>query len=201
MYLFVATHLGSGASLLCDSLGKHIYTTRMDRLFYSHPKNFTPFKEANPYTKIFYDKLTFNFQIASPALYKICKFVYVVREAAPTLNHLINRKGYSIDGAYRYYCYRLRRICEMAKKTPGSLLITWDDIMSERAFESVQKYLGLKKPLESAYNVIEEEYRLEYPYLLASQAQVRFEKHLAYMLPLLQTELDVNGTSPLHTTP
>ena len=182
MYLFISTHLGSGASMLSDALSKHVYATRMDLKIYSHLRDFREYREFYPYTKIFYDKLMFNFQIASPSLYKICKFIYVVREAAPTLEHLINVKGYTIDGAYRYYCYRLRRICEMAKKTPGSLLVTWDDIVSERAFESVQKYLGLKRPLESAYNAVtKEESELQYPYSLASQAQARFERHLAYI--------------------
>ena len=85
----------------------------------------------SPYAKIFYDKLTLNYQLASPALYNLCKFIYVLR-GATSIEYIVD-KGYSEECAFNYYTFRLRRIYELATKAPG-LLLTWENLISGQAF-------------------------------------------------------------------
>ena len=49
--------------------------------------------------------------------------------------------------AKRYYCFRLRRLYEMAKKTPGAIFLTWDDIKSKKKLELVENYLNIKEKI------------------------------------------------------
>lgn len=180
MYLFIATHLGSGASMLCDSLSRHgLCAHARPRTAYKHASDLLKMKEARPVSKIYFDKLVWNFQFCCPSLYTQCKFIYVVREAKPTLSHLIKHKGYSTQGAYLYYTYRLRRLCEMAKKTPDAMLLTFDDIASTRAFTDLQTNLGLRKSLEFTYK--QDMSEVEFPHVLHEMAQARYERHFAYL--------------------
>ena len=92
---------------------------------------------------IWMEMLLHNYQFSCKSLYPICKFIYMIREAEPTLNALVE-SGYRPDAALRYYTYRLRRICEMARCTPGAVLLTWQDIK----LPLIESYLNLKQPLE-----------------------------------------------------
>ena len=69
----------------------------------------------NRYAKVFYDELCFNHQLRSRSLYQACHYIYVVREPAVSLP-LIVGEGYTDIMALNYYCFRLRRLCEMAQK-------------------------------------------------------------------------------------
>lgn len=172
-YIFIVSHLGSGASMLCESFDKHPHIARgAFKTAYTHINDLELMKFHNPYVRIHYDKLCFNYQFAATSLYKCCKFIYVVREASPTLNH-ISRHYHPIKAA-DYYCYRLRRLCEMARKTPNSLLFTWDNL--PKSFPLIQKYIGIKKPLESTYR--EEVQQNNLSYQLIENCQKKYEKYL-----------------------
>lgn len=149
MFILIATHLGSGASMLCDSLARHPLVSRgVSRGAYRHPHDLSLMK-TDRYARIHFDKVVFNYQVGSSSLYRSCRYIFVVRGPDETLASIISR-GYQPDRAVVYYRYRLRRLCEMAKHVDG-MLVTWDDLVTGRAFESVQKFLGLKRPLVSTY--------------------------------------------------
>lgn len=174
MYLFIATHLGSGASMICDCFSHYSYIIRMQpRFCYSKISDIDKITHAS----ILYDKLVFNYELESKSFYSFCKFIYVVRDAPQTLGYLVAEKNYSKQGAYNYYCFRLRRLCEMIRNTPNSLLLTWDDLVSGKAYTDIQKYLGLKRPPESTYEAEE-----KYPtFPLSILAQKKFDKYFANM--------------------
>ena len=71
----------------------------------------------------------------------------------------------------------------MAKKTPGAILATYDDLISKRAFELIQKNLGLRNPLEYTYRP-DSISSGDFPYSLLEQAQGRYDRHLAYLFNL-----------------
>lgn len=170
MYLLIATHFGSGASMLCSSLSQHPYVGRMyTKGVYKHP---TDLQKTTG--KIHFDKVVLNHQIESRSILNICKFIYVIREARPSL---LSIKGYTPANAVDYYCFRLRRLCEMAKKT-GGLLLTFDDLASGH-LELVQEFLGLGTPLVSYYQP--EEITGDFPYPLIVKAQEKYEKYYLFL--------------------
>lgn len=178
MYLFIATHLGSGASLLCDSLSKNMLFNRHIRQVYKSGTDLKLMKESNPYAKIHFDKLIYNHQFTCTNLLSQCHFIYVVREPNPTLSYLVKAKGYSERGAMMYYTFRMRRLCEMAKKTRKAKLFTFDDLVSGRAFEEIQKFIGLKNRLEP-HLLVQETYEMDCH--LWKGVDLKYEKYLSFL--------------------
>jgi len=178
MFLFIATHLGSGASILCDSLNSHKNCQCSwvpGEHTYIHGSDLIKMKSEN--AKIHFDKLTHNYQFTCASLYSQCRFIYVIREPGLSIPYLISHKNYTHKRAYNYYTFRLRRLCEMAKKTPGSLLLRGDDLFSGRAYPAVQKYLGLRDPIKSSYQHEECNY-------VTSSAQIVYDKYLSILLKM-----------------
>jgi hypothetical protein len=92
------------------------------------------------------DKLVFNHQLVSTSFYNICNFIYMIREPKSALANII-QKGYSDE----YYAFRLRRMCEMAVKTPNAVLLTYDQLIDDekrgKKFKQIENMLNLKTPL------------------------------------------------------
>ena len=100
---------------------------------------------------IYGDHLLFNTQFYYKPFYAACRFIYVVRGAKGTLNTIMANKSdeHNAHTAFRYYAYRLQRICEMAKRTPGALWLTWTDVVQGKALPVVADYLGIDKNFAS----------------------------------------------------
>jgi len=133
---------------------------------------------------IYMDELLYNYSFAFPPLYQWCKFIYLVREARPTLNTIVSKPQsfsykYSPESANKYYKYRLRRMCEMAKRTPKAILLTYDDLISGRKFPAIEKYLNLKEPIKT--EEIKEDIQDVMDVSLINEAQESFERHLFYL--------------------
>ena len=181
--LLLVSHLGSSSNILFNVLNQNsrIQGFRTDRPYYNTDtlQYLTAYEHKLRNTAAIYmDELLHNFKFAAKDLYKICKFVYLIREARPSLNKIIAR-GYSQNAASDYYRYRLRRICEMAKRTPGAPLLTWDDMVSGRGLPLIEEYLNLKEPIKKisigpeAPDVVE--------YNIAEKAQEAYERHFLYL--------------------
>ena len=179
---FVISHLGSDSTELVRILNENprikIHTSNtnyesvsdLDWLFESGHK-------TNNSSAIYGDHLLYNTQLSTIALYKFCQFIYVIRPARPSLNIISCTKG--AKSAYRYYCFRLRRICEMAKRTPNALLVTWNDLSNGRAFSCIEKLLNLKEELKPTHQsfMVENEPAPEYQ----EKSQDSYERHLYYL--------------------
>lgn len=196
----VISHAGSGSSDLCKVLDANprvqLYRSNM---VYNHPTLLEaitqqPHKCGNA-AAVWVDELLYNVLFTSKALYDCCKFIYVVREAVPTLS-LITESKSLLPQMVRYYTYRLRRICEMARKTPGAVLLTWEDMATGRGFKVLEEYLNLKEPLALR----------EFPRApaksfvggpLVTQAQSSYERYLYYLrnLPLRRFEFERDDRS------
>jgi hypothetical protein len=107
-------------------------------------------------------------------LYGICSFVYVIRSARASLNEILLDNKYKPECAVNYYRFRLRRIYEMAKRTPGAAFVTWDDLASGSAFGTIEEYLGLKQPLEGDFV---SEYKNSINESFVNEAQDAYERY------------------------
>lgn len=149
---FITSHLMSGSDLLFDALDQNprVHGFRFDRPYVDVPAiaelTYKRHKLNNE-AAVYMDELLFNHSLQTKDAYKLCKFVYVVRPPERVLNELVVA-GYKPWAACNYYCYRLRRMCEMAKRTPGAVLLTYEDIITGRGLPLVEEYLNLKSTLE-----------------------------------------------------
>lgn len=148
---FVVSHLGSGSSSLVSSLNANPRCEiRESGARYEGPSAvrwlFKLGHKCRDAGAVYGDHLLFNSSLASRDLYGQFRFIFVARPARHSLNEII-RAGYDESGASSYYRFRLRRICEIAKRSPGALLLTWDDLAKDSSLRIIEDYLGLSEPL------------------------------------------------------
>jgi hypothetical protein len=189
---FIVSHLGSGSSDLIDILnGNPKCTIQNSSVKYSGPSDlewlFASPHKCRDSSAIYGDHLLYNSSLSSKNLYERCKFIYFIRPARASLNEISMMKGETgLEGRFaaRYYCFRLRRICEMARKTIGSLLLTWDDLASGKAFPSIEEYLGLKTQLRAEHRHFSLHTIDEFDEKLVSECEDAYERYYYYITNL-----------------
>lgn len=184
--LFLVTHLGSDYPIVFNTLGKNprIQGFQIGRSYSNmgvvELLTSMPHKLKNS-AAIYMDVLLFNYLFSFPPLYNMAKFIYLIREARPTLNQIMLENKYPPDRAFKYYSFRLRRICEMVKRTPNSLILTWDSFFQGDGLPMIEEYLDLKDPLK-IYNF---ERVKEVPDVidpdLVKKAQECYERHFLFL--------------------
>jgi hypothetical protein len=191
---FIVSHLGAGSSYLIDILNQNPRCTIFQsNLKYEHPEDlnwmFKFHKLKNYSSAIYGDHLLYNHSFSCKNLYKYCKFIYLIRPARQALNEIYRTTSkYSKDSIVRYYRFRLRRICEMAKQTKDAVFITYDDLISGKSFGIIEEYLNLVEPLthtklgEFDLSLIEDKFGQQ----VISKTQDCYEKYYYYLnnLPL-----------------
>ena len=79
----------------------------------------------------------------------------------------------------------------MARKTPGAVFLTWNDMCTTRGFAIVEEYLNLRKPLEKGSFVRgPKDYRIQTD--LVSWCRRAYERYYYYLshLPLCRFAKD-----------
>lgn len=159
-YTFIITHFGAGSTVMCRILDQNSKVSALGSsdLIYDHPLRLDDLrhgwtKNAQRYVGVehYIDRLNYNHQLTGKCFYDICNFIYIVREPAHALSHIMVN-GYEPEAAADYYAFRLRRMCEMAVKTRDrSVLISYDQLVNESVrdgkFKEIEKMLNLKSPL------------------------------------------------------
>lgn len=149
--VFVCSHLQSGSEGLCRAMDLHPRIQLFPTGTYTNPENLITLTKQphklNNRSSIYLNELMFNYELCTKAAYENCKFIYVVRPPENALGRIIEKEDMKISYAIRYYTYRLRRICEMAKRTPGAVFLTWDDLNNNRGIDLIDDYLELKQGL------------------------------------------------------
>jgi hypothetical protein len=181
--LFIVSHLGSGSDVLCNILNKNPRVQWYNpNIIYDHPfrlEGLTNQKhKLNSLAAIWMDHLLHNFYFSNKSLYKICKFIFVIREAKATLNGIVKNKE-DADSMFRYYIYRLRRICEMAKSTNG-LCLTLNSITDGNGLSLIKDYLNLRDDLEMDDFIIPK-YNPLVTSDLIDKGQETYERYLFYL--------------------
>ena len=178
--LFVVSHLGSDNSSLCDILGANplvqFYNTKwvydqMDKglALVSQPH------KCDTKAAIWADKLLHNHRLCHKCFYEWAQFVYVIKDARHSLHAMNPPDNKTADINFRYYIYRLRRICEMARKTPGAVLLT-----NLTNLKPLEGYLNLQEPLVGTQATPVELCRFVTTEHIR-KAQESFERHYYYL--------------------
>lgn len=199
--LFVASHLGSGSDIVYNSLNQNPqvqgYKSSGEGNVYMHPLALLSLvncrHKLNNSSAIFMDELLFNYCFQIKSAYKTCKFIYVIRDAEPTLNWLVENTHFKPLQAQRYYVYRLRRLCEMAKRTPGAVILNSYDLKNKQGGELITKYLDLIEPFEYGdFKFPEPKKEGLLPASLVKEADEAFEKYWYF---LQNQDLSFNSTT------
>lgn len=177
--VFLISHVGSDSDKLLKILNENPRVQILNGVqTYSHPVDLrflvlrTPHKLDNT-AAVYGDHLLHNTQFNCEAIHSICKFIYIIREAKASLNENQFHLSRTVE---TYYRFRLRRIYEMARRTPGSVLLTWDDMQSGAAFPLIESYLGLKEPLVGA-ELFTKSIKDRVPFHMVEHAQDAYEKY------------------------
>ena len=185
--IIIATHLGSGGSMLLDMITANRRIAKLNRspgqVFAEPPTVFrfqTETKEHYPLAKMFVDEVVYNYEVLSPSLYSICDFVFLIREPEGAISSIVEKQQYTPEAALRYYCFRLRRLSEMAKKTARKLVITWDELIDKSCFPGLKKFIGLKE-LTSMYRP---ETINHLDRTIVTKGRLCYERHLQFMRAL-----------------
>jgi hypothetical protein len=188
---FIVSHLGSGSTDLIDILNKnpkcqinqskaqYDSVNSLEWMFFTDHK-------CRDSSAIYGDHILYNMSLSCKRLYDFCKFIYVIRPARATLNEIITLQDlkYKEEFAARYYRFRLRRICEMAKRTPGSVLVTWDDLSKGTCFSVIEKYLGLTTQLKPEHFNFLASVNDKFSEKLILQCEDAYERYFYYLQKL-----------------
>lgn len=152
--LFVCSHPYSGSSGLCDALNRHPriqgYNIASRAPYTSVQSLIALTEQSHKLTNraaIYMDELLSNHQLSTKIAYQTCKFIYVIREPENVLTQLVINNKIKPEFACRTYLFRLRRLCEMAKRTNG-VLLTWDDLKSSKGLDLIEEYLDLRQKIQ-----------------------------------------------------
>ena len=178
--VFLISHVGSDSDKLLQILNEKPRVQIVDKGgYYDHPKDLDHFStqshKMDGTAAIYGDHLLHNANFSCEALHSIGKFIYLIREAKPSLNENSVHPRRSVEN---YYRFRLRRIYEMASKTPGAVFLTWDDIRTGKGFPLIEDYLGLKEPLIAREDLFPKSIKDHYPFDLVERCQDAYEKYL-----------------------
>ena len=150
--VFIISHVGSDSDKLVKILNDNPRIQISETNYsYSHPTDLDYLivnvnHKLNSSAAIYGDHLLYNMHFSCDALHSICNFIYVIREAKASLNEDSVHLRRTMEA---YYRFRLRRIYEMATKTPGAVLLTWENLRSGDGLPLIEKYLNLKEPLRN----------------------------------------------------
>ncbi len=184
---FLVSHLGSGSSDLVEILNNNSQCViAQSEIIYKNLQSLDWMSKIDHKCRdssaIYGDHILYNMSISSKCFYNFCKFIYIIRPARATLNKIVYlNNNYTQKNATNYYCFRLRRICEMAKRTKDSIFLTWEDFSSGKAFDLIEKYLDLRTALNVKSEHFNQEYIDSFDENLLNQAQDAYERYYYYM--------------------
>jgi hypothetical protein len=189
--LFVVGHFGSGSDLLVEILNKN---PRIELILtpinYEHPSIihsiFSLPHKSNNAAAIYMDELTHNYQLSHKGFYTFTHFIYVIRNPRSAFEE-INFKQPLNRELFRYYLLRIRRIYEMARKTPIALFAPYEQIISGKIFPQIENWLGLRKPLQILCPRESEIKLNEFPSFI-SECEEIYERYYSKLKKLFQAK-------------
>jgi hypothetical protein len=124
--------------------------------------------------KIYLDVLLFNYQISCKELFKnqSLEFLFYLGNGISTVEKIVQTTGLEKEAARRYYCFRLRRLCEMIEKLPNCYVF----------IEGISKLENLSIYLNEKYKIIPD-VKLNYSIKIESQGipENCFERYYAFI--------------------
>ena len=153
--VFIVSHVGSGYKVLLSTLlrnpriipisnqSQNSYYTLFDIL--NAPIEYSFFNKAT----YFIDSILYNHLFSAYDAFKFCKFIYLIEQPRYALPRIIQEKSKSnLLNCQRHYLYRIRRMCEMAKRTPNAIFLQGNDLYKPETYNIIENYLNLNEKLE-----------------------------------------------------
>lgn len=190
--LFVVSHFGSGSDKLIHCLNDNPRVQTFDtQITYNHPSSLNVLHshthKLDNSSAIYGEHLLENVYFSCKNLFSYCKFIYVVREPKLSISQIMAQNTYSLPTACNYYCFRLRRICEMARQTPKAVISTYQTLASDDKLKEIENYLNLSSPLK--WPAETDDKALDIPLSLLSTVEESYERHLYYLKNLVSQKI------------
>lgn len=185
--LFLNSHPYSGSMELYDTLSKNSYIqgyrNYRQKIYSNHYDFFqilTQKHKRDDKHAIYLDEIYFNYALSTRMDLSSCYFIHIIR--SPDYLNFITEK-INFEFFIKRYLYRLRRICEIAKRTPKSIFFTFEDLKKEESMDMIKDFLSLKdKPdLPNLDNVTPGITKDCIPYGVMKKTEASYEKYLAYL--------------------
>lgn len=149
--VLLMSHHGSGSDALYALLDSHPRIQGFqDDSSYDNPVRLVSLTERkhklSNASRIYMDHLLHNHQYClrpDPMV----RMVFVVREPECSVDYMVNMKILRRQEAKRYYLYRMRRLCELARRNPGSVFLTYSNLREGRGMDLISSHIGLKEAL------------------------------------------------------
>lgn len=184
--VFLCSHEYSGSNFLYESMDKNprIQGYKNLSLIYTNPYELISLTQQNHKLEnraaIYMDEIIYNWQLYDKSTFKVCKFIHIIRRPEAVLNFFSGHKKLSPEFALRYYLFRLRRICEIAKRTFKAVLLTHDDLIEGKGMNLIEDYLELKNPIDFNFNKLPE-VKYNFPIKLINEAETAYERYLYFL--------------------
>lgn len=194
--LLSVSHLGSGSlqllSLLNHNPRVQFTNTQTPIRDYTDLQAVTSIPhKMNSVAAMYAIEVNHNFQLGPKNVAPHAHHLFLIRRPDPSIGMMVEHGIYRQHEAAMYYCYRLRRICEIAKRAESGMLLTYEDLENGSYVQPLSKFLGLKEEVEFVPNVFEA-FKPRSPVDLGrDEAWCRdcYERHLYYLKSLPLTRI------------
>lgn len=148
--VLICSHLESGSDNLIYNLDSGAKFQKFNAT-YNDIKCLTlekPNFEYRKRPKIYFDHILYNHEFSCKELYKYLSFIFVIGEPKATLSNIIFKEIYDQKTACNYYCFRLRRIYEMIRRSKNHLIFFKEDLSKQEIYDNIQKMMNIKDKLK-----------------------------------------------------
>lgn len=152
--VFICTHQYSGSNELYHAMDKHPRIQGCKSIYcnvYDSAQTIISVCANNHKLRnkscIYMDEIIYNTQISNNCIFDYCKFIFLIRSPEAVLSEIVTNERIDSIFAVRRYSFRLRRMCELAKRSGDGVLLTYDDLCEGRGINLIDDYLELKSPI------------------------------------------------------
>jgi len=122
------------------------------------------------------DCLLLNTDLRNYAFLPFCKFIFLIQSPKSVINNLIAINKMKPIVALNAYSFRLRRMYELARRKREGVFLLYSDLQEGKGYEYIERYLGLRTPLEKV-QFPEHQYKEKADYELTQSATLIFERY------------------------
>jgi hypothetical protein len=187
--LLIVSHLESGSDVLVQSLDSGVKLQRLNFNLYSNLDCLSfkrPNTEYRKRPKVYFDHILYNHEFSCKELFKYLNFIYVVGDPKKSLDNIVHNKTYDERTACNYYCFRVRRIYEMIKKSNDCLVFFNEDIHNDETYNKIHQMIGIKDKIKIKNN-IQDKKEIYIDRNIMSEAERFYEKY-RYKIKSLSTK-------------
>ena len=177
--LLIVSHLESGSESLVQNLDSGVRLQRLNFNLYSNLDCLSfkrPNTEYRKRPKVYFDHILYNHEFSCKELFKYLNFVYVVGDPKKSLDSIVHNKIYDERTACNYYCFRVRRIYEMIKKSNGCLVFFDEDLQNDETYNKIHQMIGIKDKIKIK-NKTQDKKEIYIDRNIMSEAESFYEKY------------------------